>query len=112
MRLEEFEILPDRRENLIVLQFLLCILGHVENVRFLVSKNFGLSRHHSYLSPVCWRLGVLSYCGDKILIFSILINFVLYLTHNVVDFGAELIQQIIRLQTIIFLCPCKLSKIY
>ena len=84
----------------------------MENVGFLVSEDFSLRRHHSYLGTVGWRLSILSYCGDKILIFRILVNFVLNLTHNVVDFGAELVQQIIRLQTIIFLCPCELSKIY
>jgi hypothetical protein len=66
----------------------------MDNARFLVSENFGLRQHHSNLGAVGWNLRIFSNSGNKILVLSILINFVFYLTHNVFDFVAEPVQQI------------------
>ena len=69
----------------------------MQDVGFLISQNLVRSGHHRDLSPSCLRLCIFGDSRDKSLLFRILVNFVLHLAHDVVDFGAELVQQVIRL---------------
>lgn len=69
----------------------------MQDIGFLISQNLIRSGHYRDLSPSCLRLSIFWDSRDKPLLFRILIDLILHLAHNVIDFGAELVQQVIRL---------------
>ena len=97
MRLEELEILSDCWQDLIIFGFLLQILGNMQNVGFLISQNFSWSRNHSNLGASRLSLSIFWDSWNQALLFGIFVYFIFNLPDNIIDFGAELIEQIIWL---------------
>ena len=102
MRLEKLKVFADGRQNLVIFGLLRGILSNMQDVRFLIAHNFSL---------LLLNLLFLAFLGnstDQGLIFGIFVNLISNLSHNIVDFVAELDNQLMTLQPKILLGPNQL----
>ena len=102
MRLEKLKVFADGRQNLVIFGLLRGILSNMQDVRFLIAHNFSL---------LLLNLLFLVFLGnstDQGLIFGIFVNLISNLSHNIVDFVAELDNQLMTLQPKILLGPNQL----
>ena len=99
MGFEQFEVLTDSRENLVIFDFLIFVFSHMQSVRL-----GNLDRLSAFAFLV-----VLQYGNDQILVFSIFVELVSDLTHNILDLVLDGEQEFLGVKTEMFLLPMQLQ---
>ena len=98
MGFEQFEVLTDSRENLIVFYFLVFVFSHMQGVRFC---NLDRLRAFAFLI-------VLQHGNNQILVFSIFVKLVSDLTHYILDLVLNGEQEFLGVKTEMLLLPMQL----
>jgi hypothetical protein len=101
MILKQLKVFADCREDIIIFCLFRGILGNMKSICFLIANN------------LCLRLilSTLRHSANQPLIFCIFVDFVSYLSNDVIDFVAEFNDEFMALQAKVLFCPYQLILI-